>query len=99
MRPSAVDGQNSGLTILIGDCLQDVSDTLASGLGRQGVLEGTVAASTDLAICLAIDLAINLRRISPTTMPLTPPSGFLKAVNRPNLNPDRISRNFPTCQS
>ena len=29
--------------------------------------------------------------ISPTTMPLTPPSGFLSAVSRPNLNPGEIS--------
>ena len=38
---------------------------------------------------------LNLRKILPTMMSLTPPSGFLKAVSRPNLNPDRISSEFP----
>ena len=41
IRPNPVNGQNSGLTILIGECLQDVSDALTSSLGGQGALEGS----------------------------------------------------------
>ena len=50
-----------------------------------------MAFSTSEATCLAMVLATSLRKMSPTTMPLTPPSGFLNAVSLPNLMPSNAS--------
>ena len=52
---------------------------------------GAVAFSTSEATCLATVLATSLRKMSPTTMPLTPPSGFLNATTLPNLMPSNAS--------
>ena len=52
--------------------------------------KGAVAASTCLETCFAMVLATSLQTISPTTIPLTPPSGFFNAVTRPNLMPSKI---------
>ena len=45
--------------------------------------KGAVAASTFLEYCWAIVRAVTLLKISPTTIPLTPPSGFWRAINLP----------------
>ena len=50
-----------------------------SCLGLQGVLEGCEAASTLLEMWFAFVRATSLRMVSPTTIPLTPPSGFWSA--------------------
>ena len=44
---------------------------------------GAVAYSTTVRNCWAIVLETNCRKESPTTMPLTPPEGFCKAVILP----------------
>ena len=46
--------------------------------------KGAVAFSADDAHCFAIVRATSLRRTSLTTIPLTPPSAFFKAVTLPN---------------
>ena len=48
--------------------------------------KGAVVSSTFLAIYFDIILATNLLIKSPTTIPLTPPSGLLSAVIRPKRN-------------
>ena len=50
-----------------------------------------VACSTFLAICFAMERATSLRTVSPSTVPLAPPSGLRNAVRRPNLSPARTS--------
>ena len=45
-----------------------------------------VASSASLAICFAIVRATNLRMMSPTVMPRTPPSGFEELSSAPNTN-------------
>ena len=49
------------------------------------------ASSACLAICFAIVRATSLRMMSPTVMPLTPPSGFRSAVIRPRRKPSNTS--------
>ena len=63
--------------------------TLLSWIGRSGM--GTVAASAFLENCFAIVLATSLRTMSPTTIPLTHPSGLLRDVKRPNLMASRMT--------
>ena len=50
---------------------------------------GAVASSTCFEICWAMVRAINLRMISPTSMPRMPPSCLRREVTRPNRNPSR----------
>ena len=51
---------------------------------------GAVAVSAFLANCWANVRATKRRKTSLTTMPLTPPDGFRRAVIRPNRNAERI---------
>ena len=53
--------------------------------------KGAVATSTLLEICVAIVRATSLRKMSPTTIPRTPPSGFWSAVRRPSLIAPKMS--------
>ena len=61
--------------------------TLTSSAMRAGC--GAVASSTCFEICWAMVHAINLRMMSPTTMPRTPPSSLRRAVTRPIRNLSR----------
>ena len=54
--------------------------------------QGAVTTSTLPAICLAIVLATNLRRMSPTTIPRMPPFEFFKAVILPILTPSTATK-------
>ena len=58
--------------------------------------KGAVASSTFFAICFAIVRATILLKMSPTTIPLTPPSGLLKAVMRPKRSASTISSGTPS---
>ena len=50
---------------------------------------GAVASSTCFEICWTMVRAINVRMMSPTTMPRMPPSGLRRAVARPIRSPSR----------
>ena len=56
---------------------------------------GAVAASDFLANCFAMVLATDLQMMSPTTISLTPPSGFANEVNRPTRMPSITSSSTP----
>ena len=58
---------------------------------------GWVGASSNFENCWATVLAITRRRTSPTTMPLTPPSGFCHAISLPNLMARTISSGISPC--
>ena len=59
-----------------------------------------VAASCTFPICWAIVRETNLRTTSPATMPLTPPSGFVRAVNKSKRNhPNRHHKHVRSRQS
>ena len=78
-----------------------MSNALTPSFGCESVLEGgCVVSSIFLAICFAIVLETNLLITSPTTIPLTPPSGLLNAVIRPKRMVSMISSGtFPTASS
>ena len=57
---------------------------------RRACWNGAVA-SAFLANCFAMVLATNLLMMSPTTITLTPPSGFANAVNQPTRMPSITS--------
>ena len=59
--------------------------------------KGAVAFSTCFATCFEIVLATRRLIMSPTTIPLTPPSGLVKAVNRPNPIPAMASSGITPC--
>ena len=61
--------------------------------------KGAVAFSACFGTCFAmVPVATNQCTVSPTTTPLTPPSGFCNAVNRPKRSPS-TSGSLPCCQT
>ena len=91
VRPDPIDGHNGRIVVQICEGLQNVCDALTSAFVDRAYWKGAVARSTCFKTCLATVLATNRRIMSPTTIPLTPPSGFCKAVIRPNRMPSMIS--------
>ena len=89
VRPHPIHGHHCGIGITISNSLQNVNNALTPGLRGKGV--GAVAFSAFLATCLAIVLATRRRIMSPTTIPLTPPSGLFNVVNLPNRMPSITS--------
>ena len=77
-----------GSTVASGSVSVKVCKTWAThshpALDFRAYWKGAVAVST-LAICFVIVRTTSLRILSPTTIPLTPPSGFWSAVNLPSL--------------
>ena len=62
-----------------------------SALVDKAYWKGAVAASACFETCFAIVRATDLRRMFPTTIALTPPSGLLNAVKRPIRMASKIS--------
>ena len=87
-RPPSIDSKVAFPSILVSACTMCATH---SALVERAYWRGWVAPSARSANCLAMVRATNLLNTSPTTMPLTPPSGFCSAVILPTLTTVRMS--------
>ena len=90
VRPDPNNRHDCRFWIQICQGLQDVSDALTSCFGLPAYWKGALATSTFSGICFAIVRTTSLRIMSPTTIPITPPSGLWSAVSRPSLMASRM---------